>query len=269
VDGWFMPDTPLNIFQAGKQNVVPFIIGVNLGELTGPGMVVVPTFVPYAVDLFSGASKVNGKAYAYVFNQVPSRWKQDGMVAFHGLELMYVFGYLSDSTGWAGMYAGLAQSAGAKQPNPGITDEDRRVSEAMMTMWAQFAKTGDPSVKGLVTWPAYEAAADQYLYIGETLQAKSGFSKVVPPPTPAPQSTSIISPTGEIHTGLDINSTIGELMGNPDTKAVLEKHLPEAVKAPQLVQAYAMTLKQIAPMAPTLLTDALLQAITDDLAAIK
>jgi carboxylesterase type B len=48
----------------------------------------------------------------------------------------------------------------------------------MMTMWARFARTGNPNVKGLVNWPAYEAASDQYLYITEALEVKTGFSKI-------------------------------------------------------------------------------------------
>jgi len=49
----------------------------------------------------------------------------------------------------------------------------------MMQMWTEFARTGDPSVKGLVTWPAYDMATDQYLFITETLQVKSGYSKIL------------------------------------------------------------------------------------------
>jgi hypothetical protein len=30
----------------------------------------------------------------------------------------------------------------------------------------------------MVTWPSYEEAADQYLYIAEPLQVKTGFSQV-------------------------------------------------------------------------------------------
>jgi para-nitrobenzyl esterase len=60
----------------------------------------------------------------------------------------------------------------------GVTDVDRKVSEEMMGMWTQFARMGDPSVEGLITWPAYEASTDKYLYIVDPLQVKSGFSKV-------------------------------------------------------------------------------------------
>jgi carboxylesterase type B len=48
----------------------------------------------------------------------------------------------------------------------------------MMTMWAQFAKTGSPNAKKKGIWQAYEAASDQYLYIDEKLEAKTGFSKI-------------------------------------------------------------------------------------------
>jgi carboxylesterase type B len=31
----------------------------------------------------------------------------------------------------------------------------------MMTMWTHFAATGDPSVKGLVKWPAYNEPVEK------------------------------------------------------------------------------------------------------------
>jgi carboxylesterase type B len=59
-----------------------------------------------------------------------------------------------------------------------LTDVDRKVSEAMMKMQTNYAKKGNPSVEGLVTWPTYEKDADQYLYITDPLQVKSGYSKI-------------------------------------------------------------------------------------------
>jgi hypothetical protein len=60
-----------------------------------------------------------------------------------------------------------------------ISNADRKVSEAMMTIWTQFARTGNPSVKGLVEWPAWDKTSDQYLDITEPLQVKSGYSDLV------------------------------------------------------------------------------------------
>jgi para-nitrobenzyl esterase len=177
VDGWLMPDIPPNTFKAGKQNAVPFILVANLGELTGPGYLIAPQLIPRYVDLLSGAPKVNVKGYACIFDQVPGNWRQEGGVSSHAMEMHYVFGALDNADAWSKFFF-LYGAAGAKSPAPLITDADRNVSEDMMMMWTQFALTGDPNIEGRVMWPAYEKATDQYLYINESLQVKSGFSRV-------------------------------------------------------------------------------------------
>jgi para-nitrobenzyl esterase len=48
----------------------------------------------------------------------------------------------------------------------------------MMQMWSQFARTGDPNIAGPIKWPTWEPDKDQYLYVTESPQVKSGFSKV-------------------------------------------------------------------------------------------
>ena len=178
VDGWFLPDTPSNIFKTGKQNTVPLIVCANLGEVVGPGILVFPFLIPGYVDMLSSVSQAGQKGYAAIFDHVPAGWKREGCISTHAMELGYVFGDWDSKTDhWLILYF-LASQSGAKSKDPGVTDVDRKVSEAMMAMWAQFARTGDPNTKGLTTWPAYEAASDQYLYIADPLEVKSGFSKV-------------------------------------------------------------------------------------------
>ena len=178
VDGWSLPDSVQNIFKAAKQNDVPFIIGCNSVERPGiEGMKV----------CFDVMSTAKSKGYAYVFSHVPARWRREGCVAFHGLELLYVFGHLDALRDRDSVTQRLSRSGGAKQPDPGLDETDEWVAEAIMTMWAQFAATGDPSVEGLVTWPAYEAATDLYVDLGHTPQVKSGLSEAwVAPPEWAP-----------------------------------------------------------------------------------
>ncbi len=48
--------------------------------------------------------------------------------------------------------------------------EDITVSELMMTMWTNFAKTSDPSPPSL-QWPAYTEANDTYLEIRQDTEA--------------------------------------------------------------------------------------------------
>ena len=175
VDGWFMPDMPLDIFRAGNQHKTAYILGANLGELAaGPGVTLIPDYL----SLFSGASKTRVTAYAYIFDQVPSRWRQEGCPATHAMELPYVFGDWDNKSGFWSGFLGMASPAGAKSADPGLTDVDRKVSETMMTMWTQFAKTGNPNIKGIVNWPAYEETTDRYLYISAQSEVRTGFSKV-------------------------------------------------------------------------------------------
>ena len=178
VDGWFLPDTPVNIFKSSKQNIVPFIIGSTLGELTGPGLLVKPEWIPDYVNLLKGAQNAGGKGFAYIFSKVPAGWAKDGAVAAHNTEVMYVFGDWDNASGfWPDMF-NFVKASGAKSPDPGLDRMDRQVSETMMNVWTNFAKTGDPNIKGLVEWQPYDESTDRYLYITEKLEMRSGFSRV-------------------------------------------------------------------------------------------
>ena len=180
VDGWFMPDTPTNIFAAGLQNDVPLLLCANLGELTAAkSFLVMPALLKGYVKRLESLDKLGTNGYAAIFTQVPSNWKADGVLANHGLEVPYVFGQLAvlDTPVF---YAIFEKPSGAVQEDPGLTADDTKVSEAMMTMWVQFARTGDPSVEGLVDWPTWDPETDQYLDIGTPLEVKSGYSKIVP-----------------------------------------------------------------------------------------
>jgi para-nitrobenzyl esterase len=178
IDGWFMPDSPLAIFEAGKQNAVPCIMGGNLGEITGPGFILMPGIIPDYVKMLSSNNKAGVKSYAYIFDQLPSNWRKEGGASCHALETTYMFGNVESPREWA-LVSFLAMQAGAQSEDPGVTDADRRVSEDMMSMWAQFMKTGNPSIQG-ITWPSYDSSSDQYLYIVDPPEVKSGFSKIGP-----------------------------------------------------------------------------------------
>lgn len=179
IDGRFLTDTPANIFREGKQNPLPVITCANLGELTGPGIILMPFLIPDYVNILDGVNKVGQKGFACIFDQVPGKWREEGCVSFHASELSYVFGdWDNASPWWTGIFYLLAKDSGAQTPNPGLTEIDKEISRNMMAMWTRFARTGDPNIEGLAAWPTYDSETDQYLYINESLQIKAGFSKV-------------------------------------------------------------------------------------------
>jgi para-nitrobenzyl esterase len=175
IDGWFMPQKPNDIFKAGKQHPIPYILTANGGEIyTRMGEYLVPTYV----ELFSGAVKTGARVHALIFDRVPAQWRKEGCTAFHADELGYVFGDWDNSAGfWTGV-ANMAIASGAKSPNPGLDETDRKVAEMTMKIWTNYAKTGDPAVKGQVEWPAWDSASDRYLYINDKPVVKTGYSKL-------------------------------------------------------------------------------------------
>jgi para-nitrobenzyl esterase len=185
VDGWFLPDTPLKLFESGRYNAVPLITIDNLGELTGPGGLLLPMLIPAYGNMLAAQIKAGVPGYAAIFDQVPAGWRKDGAVSTHAMELLYVFGDYDNRSGWWSFMHGLASQSGAKSPDdPGLTEADRRVSETMMQMWAQFAATGNPNVPGVIEWPVYDPESDRYMYFADPLEIRSGFSRIVPE-TPA------------------------------------------------------------------------------------
>jgi para-nitrobenzyl esterase len=177
IDGRFLTDSPANIFATGKQNPVQMMVGLNLGEL-GPKAFSAMVISEY-VNILTGTRKAGSEGYAYIFDQVPINWRNKGGVAVHALDLLYIFGEYDSETSemWSGLYELESfYGVGLEDKTPVLTDADKRASEGMMAVWAQFAKTGSPNVKGLINVPAWEPASDKYLYIADPLKVKSGFS---------------------------------------------------------------------------------------------
>jgi len=62
--------------------------------------------------------------------------------------------------------------------------------------------------------------------------------------------------------------TIGELVKNEKTKAVLTKHIPDLIANPQLEQGYEMKFADVMQYVPDQLTEEKLKAIDADLAKV-
>jgi hypothetical protein len=84
--------------------------------------------------------------------------------------------------------SGTAADASRRSPGPDERGQGRG-AENTRKLWSKFAATGDPSVEGLVTWPAYAGDGGSYLEIAETLQVKERIQQAyVAPPGAAPSA---------------------------------------------------------------------------------
>jgi para-nitrobenzyl esterase len=184
VDGYVLPAPVNEIFEQGKQIDVPLIVGANEGE--------VGEFMSSIPNLAANMSTVTSKAYVYNFTHLPAGWRDAGCYAFHGLELAYVFGHMEGVNGPTMIYLGSRMGC-MPMKDPMVSDEDRTVAKNMMTIWKQFATTGNPSVRGLVDWPAFTKDNDTYLSIGAKLEVRMGVSASGKMPG-NPSSTSMPAP---------------------------------------------------------------------------
>jgi para-nitrobenzyl esterase len=186
IDGDVIPAPVHELFSSGRQHKVPLIVGANEGERS------LQTDVPEMANLHSASG---APTYVYNFSQLPLGWRREkGCVAFHGLELSYVFGAIPQGLR-SPTTQGLARGGGCSVRPPEHDAEDVKVADQASRLWAQFAKSGDPSVPGLVTWPKYTQANNAYLEIAAPLAVKRNIQNayVAPPPgsgavpgTPAP-----------------------------------------------------------------------------------
>jgi para-nitrobenzyl esterase len=58
----------------------------------------------------------------------------------------------------------------------GFDETDEVVIDRMLTIWTNFAKTGNPSIAGEIEYPEYDAQAQQYVELSDVAEVKTGIA---------------------------------------------------------------------------------------------
>lgn len=193
VDNWYFPETERSIVDGNKQNDVPFMILVTKSDSAEP-KITLTNYLPWVAD------HTQNNVYATIFTKVPSGWADRGVPPYHSVELSYVFNtpesavahyllnlVIDPATGARLAVGdlngnGVTGSAGDQADiltSTGWNDADISTADTVMTMWTNFAKTGNPSTASF-TWPAYTSSNDTYVDIGAAPVVKTGLSTVFP-----------------------------------------------------------------------------------------
>lgn len=95
-------------------------------------------------------------AYLYYFRHSTPAQRDRNLAAFHASELPYMFGQV-----------GPDAALGPNWPKPPLSEDEARLSAAMMGYWLSFVRDGVPRAEGEAAWPRYTAGEAGYLDIAE------------------------------------------------------------------------------------------------------
>jgi para-nitrobenzyl esterase len=201
LDGYFLPKTPLAIFEAGEQAKIPLLAGTNTQE--GAPRNVLGEREPTPEALADAIGKLYGdragdllkayaaatpdEAYEAAMHLASARfisygaWKWMELQIKTGVKPVYRYLYARPRPQYLGMPGQPAPPPPATRPRGaahsaeiqyamGNLDLDKRyawepadyqVSKVMQAYFVNFIKTGDPNGPGLPQWPTYRAE-DRY-----------------------------------------------------------------------------------------------------------
>ncbi|MDP4245942.1 MAG: carboxylesterase family protein [Bacteroidota bacterium] len=196
VDGWVIPDDQYTLYEAGKYNETPILVGYNSDE----GASFSPPKTPE--DYIAAVNKRYEKFADELIAAYPPG---TGTVAKTARDLSRDAAFGWHTWSWATLQADRGKSkvfyyyfdqhpeypAGSPRAGYGSTHgqevayvfgvldpsspqtgkTDLNISDAMGTYWTNFAKYGDPNGSGEPNWPPFSADHPEVMYFSQTAHA--------------------------------------------------------------------------------------------------
>ncbi len=193
IDGWVLPDDQYKLYEEGKFNSTPILVGYNSDEgasFSPPRSIeayvssVKKRYGPFADKLLkaypAGTGKVAKTArdltrdaafgwHTWVWARLESKIGKSKV-------FYYYFDQHPDYPKDSPRY-GYGSPHGSEvayvfehlnASNPNVTKSDLKISEDMATYWTNFAKYGNPNGKGVPEWKAFSEAHPEVMYFNRT-----------------------------------------------------------------------------------------------------
>lgn len=198
VDGYVIPDDPMTLFEQGKVNAVPMIVGANGNE---GSMFTMISKMPSTAEGFTAILERDfGPKFAATFKGLypptePKKALTELMGDFmfvdsaryvarnyeHAHAPAYLYNFSHVAAGALGKMLGAHHGAEIAfvfdnlQLGKETSPADLKIRDAMIGYWINFAATGNPNKSGLPEWPAYTSTDDRSLLITDDIETVQHF----------------------------------------------------------------------------------------------
>ncbi|HLX43002.1 MAG TPA: carboxylesterase family protein [Bryobacteraceae bacterium] len=191
VDGWLLPTDVRTIFEHGRQNDVPVLIGSNADEGTAftPPVVKAAAFEAQAKSRFGEHASAFLKIYpadsdedarasaAAALRDQTFGWEMRTWARLQsktGKSRVYLYYFSRVPPGPVGKRLGAYHASEIRyvfnnMTSGAVEDIDRRLADVMSSYWVNFATSGNPNHKGLPKWPAYHDKVNLAMGFGERI----------------------------------------------------------------------------------------------------
>jgi para-nitrobenzyl esterase len=193
IDGWVIPDDQYNLYEAGKYNDTPILIGYNSDEGASFSREKTPEeFVAAVKQRYGKFADELLRVYPVGEKTIPKTARDLSRDAAFGWHT-WSWARLHSKTGKSKVYyyyfdqhpdfpesspkAGFGSPHGQEvayvfkhvdKTSPEATPSDPVISEAMATYWTNFAKYGHPNGEGVPEWPDFSDNNPAVMYFAQT-----------------------------------------------------------------------------------------------------
>ncbi|WP_417942301.1 carboxylesterase/lipase family protein [Flavobacterium sp. RS13.1] len=189
IDGWVISDEQYKLYESGKYNDIPILIGYNSDEGASFTRTKDPKeFISSVETRYGKFAESLLKAYPVGENSVPKTardllrdaafgwhtWSWARLQAKTGKSKVFFYyfdqhpDHPKDSPYYGfGSYHGQEVAyvfENLDKSNPQTSKSDLEISNLMATYWTNFAKYGDPNGKDVPNWPAFSNSDPKLLY---------------------------------------------------------------------------------------------------------
>jgi para-nitrobenzyl esterase len=198
MDGWIVPDDQYKLYQAGRYNDTPILVGYNSDEgATFPGARTPEAYVESVRQRYGSFAQKLLALYPAgegTLAKTARDLQRDTAFGWHtwtwcrlqsktgkSKAFLYYFDHHPDYPAGSPK-AGFGAAHSDEMPlvfqqfglpgRPAANASDQAMSEIITTYWTNFAKSGDPNGAGLPIWPAYSNAKPQAMhFLADTAKA--------------------------------------------------------------------------------------------------